>query len=83
MRSRSFLGHAVLVGAVLAAGCSPATVSMAADHPAQATAPVGRLAGPPPALQAGVRSEPATPPAPAADGAAGAHGGHGGGTEKP
>jgi len=34
--------------------CTPRAISISADHPASPEAPVGRLAGPPPALRPGV-----------------------------
>jgi hypothetical protein len=36
------------------AGCAPAAMNVGPDHPASAEAPTGRLAGPPPALRAGI-----------------------------
>jgi hypothetical protein len=48
---------------VLLAACTPAR-RVPAHHPASATAPTGRLAGPPAALRAGVADD---VPAPTAD----------------
>jgi hypothetical protein len=52
----------------LVAACAPAT-RLPAQHPARRDAPAGRLAGPPPALRAGVADDargrsnpPAEPP---------------------
>lgn len=55
---------------VALAACAPST-ALPAGHPARPDAPVGRLAGPPPALRAGVAasaaSTPASPSTPPAD----------------
>jgi len=53
-----------LVLAVLAlAGCAPRAYRIEASHPASPTAPIGRLAGPPAALRAGVVEPAPAPPA--------------------
>jgi hypothetical protein len=39
---------------VVLAGCAVSAPARPATHPAQASAPTGRLAGPPPALRPGV-----------------------------
>lgn len=64
--SRSFLPLALVavLAAVGLAACTPAAPRFAPTHPANPDAPVGRLAGPPAALRAGVVTEP-PPPAPA------------------
>lgn len=43
---------------VVLAACSPSAVKIDANHPANPKAPVGRLAGPPPALRPGVVDAP-------------------------
>jgi hypothetical protein len=52
---------------VFLVACSPSGLSIDAEHPANANAPAGRLAGPPPALHSGV-IEPASAPEPARTG---------------
>jgi len=49
-----------LVVLVLAAGCATAP-ALPADHPASPSAPIGRLAGAPPSLRAGVVTYPDVP----------------------
>jgi len=49
----------------LVAACAP-TTALPAQHPARRDAPTGRLAGPPPALRAGVADDVPATPAPAA-----------------
>ena len=39
---------------LLLVACAPNATSLTPDHPASASAPIGRLAGPPPALRPGV-----------------------------
>jgi colicin import membrane protein len=58
---------AFLLLTVALLGCAPSAVSITSDHPASSQAPIGRLAGPPPALRPGVAvtPDPAEPePAP-------------------
>jgi len=54
----------------LLVGCTPPGLTTSAEHPANPSAPVGRLAGPPPALEPGVADmappAPVTPTPPAA-----------------
>jgi hypothetical protein len=54
----------------LLVACTPVGITTTAEHPANPDAPVGRLAGPPPALAPGVadlsKPAPVTLPAPAA-----------------
>jgi hypothetical protein len=53
------LAFAFLVGS---AGCAVHAPAVPATHPASASAPTGRLAGPPPALRAGVVEYKDVPP---------------------
>jgi hypothetical protein len=70
MRSAVALIAVVVAAFAAVAACSPAAVPRVAEHPASASAPTGRLAGPPAALRARAKA-PAPAPAPAHD-----HAGH-------
>jgi hypothetical protein len=50
-----------LLGLLGLGGCAPRAMTITPDHPASPDAPIGRLAGPPPALRPGVVE--AAPPA--------------------
>jgi hypothetical protein len=39
---------------ILVLGCAPTAIAVGPEHPANPDGPTGRLAGPPPALRAGV-----------------------------
>lgn len=57
-------GQVVIRASLLLAlvGCAPTAMTVGADHPANASAPTGRLAGPPAALRPGVAVAPAPEP---------------------
>jgi hypothetical protein len=82
MRSRPFALSMILLVAGFTA-CAPAVAKLDATHPANPNAAVGRLAGPPPALRAGVAgpldgavpAEPDAPEQPERDGQGHDHGG--------
>jgi len=49
-----------VVASLALAACAPRATSISSEHPANPDAPIGRLAGPPPALRPGVATaEPA------------------------
>jgi hypothetical protein len=69
---------------LLGSSCAPAALPVARNHPASASAPTGRLAGPPAALRPGIAGEiQADPAPPAADAAAGGHEHHHGASPTP
>jgi len=45
-------------------GCTPAAMTVGAEHPANPDAPAGRVAGPPPALRPGAADPVPVPPPP-------------------
>lgn len=70
---------AIVAGLGLGLGaCAPRAMSVTPDHPANPEAPIGRLAGPPPALRPGVArmTEPAKPVEPDGHQGHDAHQGH-------